>query len=381
MRKQRSSCTISSFENSSVWQASSVGGDNYGNDYYQNFPQSQLLTFDSDAMSNPYEDIFDYNYMAAGDPTAHNYYFQNMEEAQTSTTDYNYSIDDNSWNFSEPLAFKEQTVQDPYSLQTEDGIQDFVEEPLQQLILDYGVPTVTDYGTVALLMRHLIRVDVTPNESVCVNNFPAQSVTALNTAENKCYVKHPNGVVFQAGTAMIHAVSQDDKMFKISGRGITFSSALPSMAYFVDESGTKTTTAKFMDLSKDLTMDILHGSNSRSYEDLGQECYRKVSEGSYRKYQDGSEVWILGGTRIKQDKWGQVIISQNNGRTTISTSATTRRVTVESPSASINIDCYMKNYLTVRKDARVVTCGYCGLIAQNRSQKAGIDRSNKLVLF
>ena len=378
MRKQRSLCTLSSYDNLADW--SSMASVNYEAPY-QNSIWPEFMSFDPDQISNSYQDVFLCDYSAAGDPPLQNFYAENADDSQT-ITDESYLAFGDPWKPFENYTFAEQSVDEStYILPpTENGVQSYFVEPGQPQLLQYGSPTITDYGAVALLLRHLIRIDMTHYGAISVYNFPAMSVTTLNSAGDKCYIKHPNGLVYLE-ESVIHIMTGNDRMVKVSRRGITFSTFNNSLAYFVDESGTKTTTGKFTDLCQDLTMDVFYDGSWPNHGNIEEECYKMASEATYQNFPDGSEVWNLGRIRIKQDKWGEVIISQNNTDITISTSPTVRRVNVEKPSVSINIDCFQRNYLTVKKDNCLVTSSYCGLVVQNRSQKAGLDRNGKLVLF
>lgn len=380
MRKQRSTCTLSSCDDTTLPDWSSMASTNYENLPYQNSFWPQFMSFGPDQYSNPYQDVL-YDYNAAGEMPSHNLYAENVLDDSQTITDESYLAFADSWNPSVDYPFPEQfTDESPYNLPIESGAQSYFGEPLHSQLLQYGSPTITDYGAVALLLRHLIRVDVTYHGAVSIYNFPATSVTTLNSAGDKCYIKHPNGLVYLEGN-VVHIMTGNNRMAKISHRGITCSTFNNSLAYFVDESGTKTTTGKFIDLTQDVTMDVFYDGAWPNHGNIEEECYKMASESTCQNFPDGSEVWNLGRIRIKQDKWGEVIISQNNNDITISTSPTIRRVNVEKPTVSINIDCFQRNYLTVKKDNCLVTSAYCGLVVKNRSQKAGLDRNGKLVLF
>lgn len=384
MRRQRSMCTLSSYDETTLPDLSSVGSFNYENPPYQNSLWPQFMSFNPDQIPNSYQDIFSYDYSAAGDLPSQNLYADNVLDDSQTIADESYLAFTDSWNPSEAYyPFSEQLIDDssgPFTLPPENGAQNFFGEPSQSQLLQYGSPVITDYGAVALLLRHLIRVDVTPHGAVSAYNFPAQSVTTLNSAGDKCFIKHPNGLVYLDGN-VVHIMTGNDRMVKVSRRGITFSTFNNSLAYFVDESGTKTTTGKFTDLSQDVTMDVFYDGNWPNHGNIEEECYKMASEATYQNFPDGSEVWNVGRIRIKQDRWGEVAISRNYNDIIISTSPTVRSVNVEKPTVSINIDCFQRNYLTVKKDNCLVTSSYCGLTVQNRSQKAGLDRNGKLVLF
>lgn len=268
------------------------------------------------------------------------------------------------------------------------GAQSYVNETINPCVLQYGLPTVTDSNTISVLLKHLVRIDLTLAGTVCINNFPAKSVIALNPLANKCYISHPNGKIFQDGS-VIHMMT-GNRMIKMSRTEILFSILNGKQAYVVDKAGTKTCKAWFMDLSKDLSMDVLNACNLQVYNDSPQACYKLLSELKH-EYYSGNELWTVGGIQIKQDRWGNVTVFQNalnvygctvfGDKKVICTSPTVRSVNVKSCSESISIDCDARNYLTVKKGNSRVTSECYGLILQYKNKRAGFDRKGKLALL
>ncbi|GIY74720.1 uncharacterized protein CDAR_524531 [Caerostris darwini] len=120
-------------------------------------------------------------------------------------------------------------------------------------------PMVTNYGAVTILLRHLIRVDISPEKAVFVTNSPSECVAVACGSGDKSGVIHPNGRVLHEGDD-IHMTTLNRKA-KISKRGIVFTSADHCLSYLVDASGTKTTAEKFRDLSQDFTQQVCRSNN------------------------------------------------------------------------------------------------------------------------
>ncbi|GBN84642.1 hypothetical protein AVEN_246787-1 [Araneus ventricosus] len=115
-------------------------------------------------------------------------------------------------------------------------------------------PMVTNYGSITLLLRHLIRIDISPEKAIYVTNSPSECVAVACGYGNKSGVIHPNGRVLHEGDD-IHMITLNKKA-KICKRGIVFTSTDHCLSYIVDQSGTKSTAEKFRDLSKDFTQQV-----------------------------------------------------------------------------------------------------------------------------
>lgn len=238
-------------------------------------------------------------------------------------------------------------------------------------------PTVTSYGAVAILLRHLVRVDISPSKAVYVTNLPASCIAAVNGVGDKSCVIHPNGRVHHIGQD-VHMITLD-RQAKICRRGIIFTSNAHCLTYIVDDSGTKTTSEKLRKLNHDFSLRVFY-SDDMSERNL-EECYKLVDDATYKSYKNGDEVWIIGGLRIKQDQRGDVRITRNGDCYTIRTSPTTGEVSIKTFSTEINIGRYADNYFAVRKGEKRVSASLKLFNVQNGSQKAGFNNCGKVVLF
>lgn len=238
-------------------------------------------------------------------------------------------------------------------------------------------PVVSNYGTATILLRHLVRIDVSPEKAVYVTNPPGSCVASISGIGDKSCIVHPNGRIYHDGIE-IH-MSTLNRRAKISKRGIIFTSADHCLSYIVDASGTKTTAEKFQDLSHDFSLDIFY-DNAMACNNV-EECYKMVHETTYKSYWNGDEVWFIGGFRIKQDQRGDVKVTRCNGRQVIRTSPTTGQISVKTFSAEFTVNRYTNNYFNVRKGNMQVTASLRGFNVQNGTQKAGFNSCGRIVLF
>lgn len=243
-------------------------------------------------------------------------------------------------------------------------------------VLPTTYPIVTNYGTVTILLRHLIRIDISPRQAVYVTNSPAYCVAVINGAGNKSCVIHPNGKVLQDGKE-IH-METFNRTAKITNRGIVFTSTDLCLSYIVDASGTKTTSEKFRNFSYDFSLEVF--CDSMMQNDV-VECHKMVNESTYKSYWNGDEVWTIGGLRIKQNRTGDVKVTRNRERYIIRSSPITGQVTVKTLQMETIIGRYPDNYLFVRKGDKKVTAGVTEFVVQNGSQKAGINNAGEVTLF
>lgn len=243
----------------------------------------------------------------------------------------------------------------------------------QELTSQY--PMVTNYGTVVVFLRHLIRADFAADKSVFLTNLPAECVSMVNAKGDRSAVIHPNGRVFH-DMHDIHMTTLDKKA-KISRRGIVFTSRQHCLSFLVDASGTKTTSEKFRDLSSDFSHLVFKGDSS---DGSLSKCRKMAEEAVHKTFKNGDEVWMVGGIRIKQDQWGDVKLSRHCGRVVSKASPTTGRMCVSTLDVDITVGRYHNNYLTVRKGNQSVTASLRGFDVQSGTQKAGFNRTGKLVI-
>ncbi|GFX05976.1 uncharacterized protein TNCV_760121 [Trichonephila clavipes] len=256
--------------------------------------------------------------------------------------------------------------------------QEFPYEGLQALAQDIpdSYPMVTSYGAVTILLRHLIRVDISPEKAVYVTNSPSECVAVACGTGDRSGVMHPNGRVLHERED-IH-MSTLNRKAKISKRGIVFTSADHCLSYLVDASGTKTTAEKFRDLSQDFTHQVFFCDSMSSHSmDL---CYKMVEDAVHKHYKNGDEVWIVGGYRIKQDQWGDVKVSRNYGRRVIKVSPTNGQVNIKTDSVEITVGRYPNNYFVVRRGDQMVTASLRSFTVQSGTQRAGFNSTGRLVL-
>lgn len=237
-------------------------------------------------------------------------------------------------------------------------------------------PKISNYGTVTLLLRHLIRVDISPVKAVYVTNPPAECIAAVSGTGDKSCVIHPNGRVFHAGQD-VHMKTLD-RQAKICRRGVIFSSSKHCLSYLVDDSGTKTTSENFRNLNNDFSLQVFfcNGVDQTNLE----ECHKMVGETKHRCFRNGDDVWTIGEFRIKQDERGNVSVTRN-GNYAIKTSPTCGYVSLKTDTAEMFIGRYPDNYFSVKVGNRQVSASLKRFVVQNGSQKSGFNSSGKVAIF
>ncbi|XP_064454877.1 uncharacterized protein LOC135366150 isoform X2 [Ornithodoros turicata] len=240
----------------------------------------------------------------------------------------------------------------------------------------YG-PVVTNYGTISVILRHCIRVDITVDRAVRVVNFPRHCTAAIGSWGDRSCVCHPCGRVLQEGISVDMATG--NRLAKISSRGVTFTALNHGLVYLVDASGTKSTTERFQNLCYDLPMSIFY-FNSEQGVDAFQDCFQAVSQARQRTTRSGDDVWIIAGVRIKQTPWGDVQVSRDAGRRVIWTSPTAGTISVTTPFVKMAIGCDPWKYFFVRMGQKRLSANVEGFTVRNGSQRAGFDSRGRLTL-
>lgn len=240
----------------------------------------------------------------------------------------------------------------------------------------YG-PVVTNYGTVSVILRHCIRVDITVDRAVRVVNFPRHCTAAISSWGDRSCVCHPCGRVLQEGVTVDMATG--NRLAKISSRGVTFTALNHGLVYLVDASGTKSTTERFQNLCYDLPMNVFYFNSEQGMETFN-ECFQVVSQARQRTTRGGDDIWIVAGVRIKQTPWGDVQVSRDSGRRVIWTSPTAGTVSVNTPFVKMAIGCDPGKYFFVRMGQRRLSANLEGFTVRNGSQRAGFDSRGRLTL-
>lgn len=247
-------------------------------------------------------------------------------------------------------------------------------ESLQKMY--YG-PLVTNYGTVSVILRHNMRVDISVDCAVRVVNFSKRCTAAISCHGDRSCVCHPCGRAMQEGINVDMATGR--RLAKISSRGVTFTALNHGLVYLVDPSGTKSTRERFRNLNYDLPMSVFYSKSERGME-IFQDCYELMSRARQRTAQNGDEVWIVGNVRIKQTPWGDVQVSCDSGRRVIWSSPTAGNISVTTPFVKMSVSCDPSRYILVRAGQKRIIGTSDGFTVRNGSQRAGFDIRGRLTL-
>ncbi|XP_070388852.1 uncharacterized protein [Dermacentor albipictus] len=249
--------------------------------------------------------------------------------------------------------------------------------PWPELQACYG-PVVTTYGTVSVMLRHGVRVDISVERAVRVVNFDKECTAAVGSDGDRSCVCHPCGRVLQQGVAV--DIATGSRLAKISSRGVIFTALNHGLVYLVDASGTKSTTERFKDLCYDVPLSIFHISLHEDEEGFN-ECFRMVSQAKQWNNRSGDEVWLVGGVRIQQAPWGDVQVSRDSGRNVVWTSPSNGTMTVVTPLIKSVITCDPRRFFFVRMNQKRLSANADGFAVRNGSQRAGFDSRGRLVLL
>lgn len=252
------------------------------------------------------------------------------------------------------------------------------EELLEALEPEYYGPVVTSYGTVSVMLRHYVRVDISVHGAVRVVNFLKHCTAAFNSDGECSCVCHPCGRVLQEG-GKVH-MATGTRLAQISIRGVTFTAFNHGLVYLVDASGTKSTTERFQILSYDVPLNVFAYEVPQGVECF-DECFRIIREAKQRTTRNGNEIWLLNGVRIKQTPWGDVQVSRDSGRRVIWTSPTAGTISVNTPFVKTAISCDPRKFFFVKMGQKRLNASADAFTVRNGSQRAGFDVRGRLVLL
>ncbi|XP_054919606.1 uncharacterized protein [Dermacentor andersoni] len=242
---------------------------------------------------------------------------------------------------------------------------------------EYYGPVVTSYGTVSIMLRHCVRVDISVHGAVRVVNFPKHCTAAINSGGECSCVCHPCGRVLQQG-GNVH-MATGTRLAQISIRGVTFTAFNHGLVYLVDASGTKSTTERFQILSYDVPLNVFAYEVPQGVECF-DECFRIVREAKQRTTRTGDEIWLVNGVRIKQTPWGDVQVSRDSGRRVIWTSPSAGTISVNTPIVKTAMSCDPRKFFFVKVGQKRLSASADAFTVRNGSQRAGFDIRGRLIL-
>ncbi|KAH7982613.1 uncharacterized protein LOC119375581 [Rhipicephalus sanguineus] len=251
------------------------------------------------------------------------------------------------------------------------------EDPWEGLENEHYGPVVTSYGTVSIMLRHCVRVDISVHGAVRVVNFPKHCTAAINSGGECSCICHPCGRVLQQG-GIVH-MATGTRLAQISIRGVTFTAFNHGLVYLVDASGTKSTTERFQILSYDIPLNVFAYEVPQGAECF-DECFRIVREAKQKTSRNGEEIWIVNGVRIKQTPWGDVQVSRDSGRRVIWTSPTAGTISVNTPIVKSAMSCDPRKFFFVKVGQKRLNASADAFTVRNGSQRAGFDSRGRLIL-
>ncbi|XP_077553281.1 uncharacterized protein LOC144168041 [Haemaphysalis longicornis] len=241
----------------------------------------------------------------------------------------------------------------------------------------YG-PLVTNYGTVSVILKQRMRVDITVDRAIRLVNFEKRCTAAINCFGDMCCLCHPCGRVYQERMSVDMATGT--RLAKISSRGVTFTALNHGLVYLVDASGTKSTTERFHNLGYDIPLSVFYSQMQRSSPDVFEKCLDLIGPATVRTSRNGDHIWNIGGVRIKQTPWGDVQVSRDSGRRMICSSPTAGSISITTPVVKMAVTCDPSRYFFVRMGKKRIIGSADGFAVKNGSQRAGFDRRGRVTL-
>ncbi|XP_077527544.1 uncharacterized protein LOC144138882 [Haemaphysalis longicornis] len=241
----------------------------------------------------------------------------------------------------------------------------------------YNGPVVTNYGTISVILRSNMRVDITVEGAIRLVNFEKHCTAAINCFGDKSCICHPCGRVFQE--RMNVSMATGTRLAKISRRGVTFTALNHGLVYLVDASGTKSTTERFLNLSYDVPLCVFYYNSGRGM-DIFEDCFELISQAKRRHTRNGDTIWVVGCVNIKQSRWGDVEVACDSGRRVITSSPSAGNMFVMTPFIKCSVTCDPNKYFFVRTGKKRLSGSADGFSVTNGSQRAGFDRLGRLTL-
>lgn len=273
----------------------------------------------------------------------------------------------------------------PHAVGTEEGDGDAPQSPTVSELADsleslehqhYG-PLITSYGTVSVMLRSCVRVDISVHGAVRLVNFRKHCTAAINSSGECSAICHPCGRVLQEGGSVYMGTGA--RIAQISLRGVTFTAFNHGLVYLVDASGTKSTSERFQILSYDIALKVFAYEVPQGAECF-DECLRIVREAKKKTNRNRDEVWIVNGIRIKQTPWGDVQVSRDSGRRIIWTSPTAGTISVNTPIVKTAMSCDPRKFFFVKMGQKKINASADVFTVRNGSQRAGFDNRGRLIL-
>ncbi|XP_076329797.1 uncharacterized protein LOC143235470 [Tachypleus tridentatus] len=267
------------------------------------------------------------------------------------------------------------SLHDRYGDEPELNFEDFYLQDFNKFPL--CCPVVTSCGTLSILLKHCVRVDITVDRAIRMVNFPANCIASINGAADYSGILHPYGRILQEGVTINAEMGKI--LAKIAKRGVTFTSTEHSLVYLVDPSGTKSTTERFQDLNYDFSINLFYLSSFNGTGALNY-CFDALAGAYHRVFRNGDEVWNIAGVRIKQTSWGDVRVTKDYGRRVLRTSPTSGNISVSTPFVHMAAGCEPDRCVFVRRGDKRVIAHIGGFNVRCGSQKAGFDEIGRLIL-
>lgn len=249
-----------------------------------------------------------------------------------------------------------------------------------QSVSSPGMAMATPHGTMSLLLRNDIKVDMSLDSSIRLINKRNSVVVALNPYGCISAFIHPHGRIYQNGSKVemliYDCIGGFNKNAKMWYKGVSFGRDYSALVYLVDAAGTRSTTDSFRDLTPDFSLPVFY-EESRHGPLFVQEAVATLQKATYWITETGVENWRIKDIFITQS--GDVInVYRKDNKYQL-------KITGDSTTAMLStpfIHCTASaEHMFVRRGDRRMHFDGANFIVRNAGHSAGFDEYNELKIF
>ncbi|XP_077552483.1 uncharacterized protein LOC144166910 [Haemaphysalis longicornis] len=221
-----------------------------------------------------------------------------------------------------------------------------------------------------------MRVDITVDYAIRVVNLARHCSAAISSWGDSCSVCHERGCAFQK--RMNTDVATGPFRAKISGRGVTFTALNHRLAYLVDASELEPTAERIETINYDHSMRVFWSNSDREM-GVFRDCVELMNRSRSHTTENGDDIWMVGGVRIKQTSRGDVQVSRGSGELVIRCSSG-GKICVATPNVKMGASWDPSNYFYAIMGQKSTRGCADGFAVKNGTQEAGFDHRGRLTL-
>ncbi|GFG35339.1 hypothetical protein Cfor_10327 [Coptotermes formosanus] len=241
----------------------------------------------------------------------------------------------------------------------------------------------TPCGTISLLLRDQVRVDMTIDRAIRIVNFKKNIVLSLSSTGSTSAVFHPNGHIYQHGSRveiLAYDLYGNNKYAKMWYKGVSFTSERCALVYLVDAAGTRTTRDRFLDMSQDFSLSVFYnGSRHGPY--YIQEAISILQGSRFWITEKGTENFVINNVLVSQTCDGLVRIGRKRNKYQVRTGPLSGKAAVSTPFIHCTASMGPTPHLFVRRGERRMHYDGTNFVLRNAGHSAGFDENNRLRVY